>query len=404
LSYAPILRWGCGRSERADIQFTMAARVNPRGYPILLVALINRLVVENLKHRPIRTLLSVLAIAIQVTMVLTLVGVSRGMLDEQARRSRGIGADIVVRNSAGGALLSMSAGNLLEGFVPFIQKQPHVVAASGVLLYSSGFLTAPVTGIDIASFSRLNGGFRFEQGGPFEQPYDLIVDDYFAHQNHLRVGDHTQLLNQSWRVCGIVEPGILARTEVPLETLQKLTSNTGKISAVYVKVDSPKEIQPVIAELKKRMPAYGIVPMEELISQISVNSIPMLKEFIDVVIGLGVLIGFLVVFLSMYTAVLERTREIGVLKALGASPAYIVSILLRETFLLAICGSILGIAITFGARWLINDVIHGSLIQAVVPMWWPIAGGIAIVGALLGATYPGLKAARQNAIEALSYE
>jgi putative ABC transport system permease protein len=144
--------------------------------------------------------------------------------------------------------------------------------------------------------------------------------------------------------------------------------------------------------------------MEEFVSLYSVNNVPMLKEFIVVIIGLGSLIGFLVVFLSMYTAVLERTREIGVLKALGASPGYILGILLRETAVLAIAGSILGILLTYGSEWIINSVIHGSLQQAIVPEWWPIAGGIAIAGALVGALYPGLKAAKQDAIEALSYE
>ena len=63
----------------------------------------------------------------------------------------------------------------------------------------------------------------------------------------------------------------------------------------------------------------------------STNSVPYIEAFTKVVIGIAVLIGFLVVCLSMYTAVLERTREIGILKALGASPGYIVGILLRET-------------------------------------------------------------------------
>ena len=78
--------------------------------------------------------------------------------------------------------------------------------------------------------------------------------------------------------------------------------------------------------------------MDEFVSLISVDSIPILKRFTRVVIGLAVVVGFLVVFLSMYTAVLERTREIGILKALGASPGYIMTILLRETFLLAVVG------------------------------------------------------------------
>jgi len=362
---------------------------------------INRLVIENLKHRPVRTLLSIVAIAIQVTMVLTLVGLSTGMIEEQQRRSRGVGADIVVR-APGSSVISMS-GTFTAGFLPFIAKQPHVVEATGVLVQPTGFLTS-VMGIDLESFNRLSGGFRYLDGGPFEQPNDVIVDDYYARESHLRVGSSISMLGQSWRVCGIVQRGMLARVVVPLKRLQELASASNQLTAIYVKVDDPRNIRPVIDSLRKQLEGYPIYAMEDYLSLFSVNNVPMLQEFIYVVIGLGILVGFLVVFLSMYTAVLERTREIGVLKALGASPAYIVNILLRETIVLAICGSLIGIAMSFGTRWIINSVIRGSLIQAIVPVWWIIAAAIAIGGALLGATYPGLKAARQNAIEALAYE
>ena len=144
--------------------------------------------------------------------------------------------------------------------------------------------------------------------------------------------------------------------------------------------------------------------MQDYVTLFSPGNIPMLTQFIYVVIGLGVLVGFLVVFLSMYTAVLERTREIGVLKALGASPGFILNILLRETTLLAIAGSILGIGLAYGTRALIANLMPGTLVQAIVYDWWPITAAIALVGALLGAVYPGLKAARQDAIEALAYE
>jgi len=129
----------------------------------------------------------------------------------------------------------------------------------------------------------------------------------------------------------------------------------------------------------------------------------MLKDFIWVVITVAVIVGFIVVFMAMYTAVLERTREIGILKAVGSSNALILSILLRETLMLAIVGTVLGIILTYGAQWLMH-LFPGNLVQETVYKWWPISGGIAIVGALLGAVVPGYKAVQQDVTEALSYE
>jgi len=363
--------------------------------------LTNRLVIENLKHRPVRTLLSIIAIALQVTMVLTLVGVSRGMLDDQKRRSRSVGADILV-HATSSSIISMTT-NIKAQFVNLLRQQPHVVATTGVLVQQTGFLSY-VHGIDIDSFTRLSGGFHFLQGGPFQGPDDVIVDDFYARQAKLNLGSQLTILSKSWRVCGIVEPGMLARIFVPLDELQRISANSDKVSTVYVKLDNPANTNEVVEQFKRLLPGYGIQTMEEIISQISVANIPMLQEFIYVVIGLAVLVGFLVVFLSMYTAVLERTREIGILKALGASPPYIANVLLRETLGLAIVGSILGILGAFGTKWILNEVLHSTLVQAIVPDWWLRAAAIAIFGAILGASYPGMKAARQNAIEALSYE
>ncbi len=364
--------------------------------------LTNKLVFENLKHRPVRTLLGVLAISIQVTMVLTLVGLSDGMLNEQASRARGVGADILVR-PPGGSIIS-SGGQMIEKIIPaIIDKEPHVIAATGTLVFGTDLFNY-LTGLDLASFNRLNGGFRFVKGGPFQGPDDVMVDEVYAQQHKLRVGDTIKNTGHMWHVSGIFEPGMLARVVVPLSTLQSLTENTGKVSTAYVKVDNPADIPGVISELTAKLKAYKVYSMEDYTSLFSANDVPMLTDFIWVVVGVGVLVGFLVVFLSMYTAVLERTREIGVLKALGASPGYILNILLRETILLAIAGSIVGILLSYVTRFIIRDVVHSALIQAIVPDWWAPAAGIAIVGAVLGALYPGFKAARQDAIEALAYD
>jgi putative ABC transport system permease protein len=363
--------------------------------------LTNKLVFENLKHRPVRTLLGIVAIGIQVTLVLTLVGLKDGLLNDLANRARGVGADIMVRPPSS-SIITMSA-SMPAGIVAKIDQQPHVAIATGVLQQATDLFNY-VTGLDLVQFDKLSGGFHFLAGGPFQRPDDVLVDDFYAKQNKLHVGDTIKQLNQPWRVAGIYEPGMLTRVVVPLATLQDLTANTGKVSMVYVKLDDPSRTEPVVAQLRSVLKDYRINSMEEITSLYSVSNVPLLKGFIWVVVGLGVVFGFLVVLLSMYTAVLERTREIGVLKALGASPAYILNILLRETVVLAIAGSILGILLSYVTRFVIHNFVPASLIQAIVPEWWPIATAIAIAGALLGALGPGLKAARQDAIEALAYE
>jgi putative ABC transport system permease protein len=363
--------------------------------------LVNKLVLENLKHRWLRTILSILAISISVTMVLTLVGLSRGVLGDQAARTTRIGADILIRPPGSSALsydMAMPTGVLTK-----VEEQPHVAAASGVLIQGTGFLTS-ITGIDLPSFTRLSGGFHFRSGGPFQKPDDLIIDEFYARQHRLHVGDLVPVANRPWHVCGIVESGMLARMFVQLSVLQDLYSSPNKLSIIYVKLDNPARTDAEIEAFKALLKDYPVYSMEEYTSLFTENSIPLLKQFTVVIIALGVLVGFLFVFLSMYTAVLERTREIGILKALGASPLYVLNILIRETIMLALAGSVLGIVLSYGTQFVIKTTSPGGLIQAIVPDWWLRATCVALGGALLGAIYPGYRAARQDAIEALAYD
>ena len=364
--------------------------------------MINKLVIENLKHRPIRTLLTVIAIALQVAMILTLVGLSRGMIDAAANRSRSIGFDITIR-PAGTSAIGLTSAPMPEKLLEFVRQFPHVEMATGVAVHPVGGLDV-LTGVNYADFQRLSGGYKFVVGGPFQTEDDILVDEYFAQQRNLKIGDKVRVANHEWTLRGIFESGKLSRTVVQLRKLQELTANTGRISMIYIKVDDPKNLQSVIAELKKKFPDNPIYSMDEFLSMFNVSAIPGLSAFITVIVALSVAFGFLVVFLAMYTAVLERTREIGILKALGGTPYYVLNVLLRETALLAVIGTVLGVLLTFVTRWIIMAKYPASLTQVIVPDWWPRALLIALGGAMLGAFYPGLKAARQDAVEALTYE
>lgn len=346
-----------------------------------------------------RTLLSAVVIGIQVTMILTLVGLSDGMLGDIAERSRGVGADIMIR--PGNAAILGFSGNMPEGIVKVARETPHVALAMGTLVQPIGNIST-ITGIHLDQFNQMSGGFQYLSGGPFTAPNDLIVDEVYARQEHAHVGDIVNL-GSKWRVSGIVESGKMSRTFADIASLQDMYSASGKVTIAWVKVDQPSNIPVVMQALQQRLTDYNILSVEDYTSQLSANNIPMLRKFTAVVIGLGIVIGFLGVFLSMYTAVLERTREIGILKALGASPQYILGILLRETTVLAVAGAITGILMTYGARALLR-AFAPEFTTIVAYDWWPRAALIALVGALIGAIYPGLKAARQDAIEALSYD
>ena len=364
--------------------------------------MINKLVISNLGHRPVRTALSVLAIAVEVTMILTLVGVSYGTLDSTSERARGVGADIVIR-PPGSSIIGLSTAPLPDSLVTLVSKQPHVAQAIGtVVLPLSGFDS--ITGLNIEEFTKMSGGFHYLAGGPFQSDQDILIDEYYAKEKHLKVGDQLKLANHDWRVSGIFESGKLARICAPISVLQEAMGSPHHLSQIYLKADDPAHVQEVLSELHTLLPGYPVYSMEEFTSLLSINSVGLLRNFIGVVIGISVVVGFIVVFMAMYTAVLERTREVGILKAVGASPRFILDLLIRETLLLSVLGSLVGIILTYATQWLMKHAVPSSLTQETVYLWWPIAGAIAIVGSLLGVIVPAIKAMRQDATEALTYE
>jgi putative ABC transport system permease protein len=361
--------------------------------------LIYRLVFENLKHRPVRTLLSVFAIGVEVTLILTLVGVSHGVLDDMKARSRGTGADIIIRPpDSSGFTFSLT---MPEKVVDFVRAKPHVKIATGTFVKYIGSFDS-ITGIHLDEFNAMSGGLKILEGQMFQGPDDIVVDEVFAKQHHVQPGSTVDLGNE-WHVSGIIDQGKLSRTFADITSLQKQFGGIDRVSTIYVKLDNPANTAAVKEALEKDLSTYKVDSIEEFVSLFSTNSVPYIQAFTQVVIGIAVLIGFLVVCLSMYTAVLERTREIGILKALGASPGYIVGILLRETVVLALAGTVVGIVMTYGTRSLLG-IFGPSFPQEIVPDWYPIVTGIALAGSIVGALYPGLRAARQDAIEALAYD
>ncbi len=368
--------------------------------------MMNRMIVGNLVHRPLRSLISVVAVALEVTLILLIVGLCLGMLQDSRARTAGIGADVLVLPPGSsfiaafsGAPMPIKVGGVLAGL-------PHVKSVAPVItqVNSAGSLEI-IAGIELPSYESMSAGFHYLAGGPFQGPYDVLVDDLFAKSKHVHVGDAIEVLNNKFRISGIVERGKGARKFVPLNTLQDLIGARDKATIFYLKLDDPANADAVVDEIKSvpGMERYVANSMASYLAMMTTGNYPGLSTFIDVVVGISVVIGFIVIFQAMYTAVMERTHEIGILKSMGASKLYIVNVVLRETALLAIAGIVLGIVVSLAAR---EGLAHKfPLVQVVVDVGWIVrATLIGIAGAILGALYPAFKAAQKDPIDALAYE
>ena len=372
---------------------------------------VNKMVLSNLVHRPLRTLISVFAISIEVTLILLIVGLCLSMLNDSAKRQEGVGFDVMVSPPGSSFLTGITGAPVSMKVADKIREVPHVTAVAPIVMHmiTTGALEV-LDGIDLNpkspnDFDRMGQPFHYLAGGPFQGPDDMIVDDFFAEQHHAKVGDHFDVLNQSFRVCGIVEHGKGARRYVPIQTLQDLVGSEGKASMFYVKTDTPEDADAVVTAIKAipGMQQYVVRSLTEYASLMTVANLPGLGPFLNIVIGIAVVIGFIVIFQSMYTAVMERTREIGILKSLGATKLYIVNAVLRESLLLAVGGVLMGLLLTWVASAAINYKFPTH--KVVWDNYWVLrASVIAIVGALLGGLYPALAAAQKDPIEALAYE
>jgi len=366
----------------------------------------NKLVFANLLHRPLRSVISVLAVAIEVIMILSIVGVFMGMLNDQKQRTSGIGADLILwpsnasfMNGVGGAPLPVADGIALR-------RLPHVAAVSPVIehLVTTGKIEI-IDGIDYPSFNALKP-FVFLAGGPFQGPNDAIIDDIQAGSDHgYHVGDAITIMDRPFRISGIVEHGKGARKLIPIDTMAQMVGAEGHATKFYIKCDSPSNMNAVIAEIHatKGLENLPVQTIDEWLETMTPDKLPGFNIAVNVITGIAVIIGFLVIFQSMYTAVLERTREIGILKSMGASKLTIVGVVLRECAVLAVAGVLLGIVGTYGVQW---TFLHFYSTQhfEITGLWIWRAAGIAFTGAICGALYPAWMAARKDPIDALAYE
>ena len=368
-----------------------------------LQRLMDSLVFSNIAHRPARTAVSVLGTAVGVLLIVFTVGLARGVLHERGRRESNIGAEIMIRAS-GSIGLGASAFRLPVSHAAELASIPGVRAATPVGQTldksDSGFGQRLIDGIRYDEYAGL-ARITIREGRKLESGDEAIIDPEWQKNRNAKVGDTVNLFERPFKIVGVYEPPGGGRIKIPLETMQEQEGATGRASIILIACQDPSKQDEVGGRILERFPDDQLIFTRDL-PEIYASGVPALNVFIKVVVGVAAAISMLVILLAMYTTVTERTRQIGILKSLGMSKTSIAWVIEQEAIIVSVLGVAVGVGLTLLARLAVMRTT--SLTIEIEPRWILIALAVGLVGGSIGALYPALRAARQDAVEALSYE
>ena len=389
------------------------------------------LIAANIKQRPLRTTISVTGVALGVILVVLFVGLARGMMRDAGERQANVDAEIRFLSGNG---VSFTANPLMlrEGYAdailhgvqptvddPDIVAKPPISGVAAVTPVGEWLQTGTgaigfelVDGIDYATFIRCTSlriveGRGLSEGTDPGSAYEAIVDRYYADTNKgidgtpVHVGSKINALGQDFTVAGIYAPSMLARVKIPLRTMQQLLGGVENCTFLMIKCERPELAPQVIEEIKKYYPGFTVISTDQIPSLYS-QSFGSVEIFLKVVIGLAAIISTMVILLAMYTTIIERTREIGILKSLGASKRFIVGAIEKEAALISTMGVVFGFGVSLAAKLWIEA--NTRLKIDLTPKWLFISAAIGLLGGIVGALYPALRAASLDPVEAISYE
>lgn len=393
----------------------------------------------NLMHHKLRSLLSALAVGIGIMLLIVSKGLAGGSLAEVNQRMQSVDAEIVVLPAQDNIIFTNGApfrglherhlarqkddrGPLASAIVPVFFGQVRMAGQQQRLF-----------GVDPAQMQvflgsrRIIAGKLFDGAGRFaervragEQPpgemsdagyrafladgLELVIDERLQRVGGYRLGDEIQIMGQMFRIVGVVEAGVAGRVFAPLQTLREIVvSGEPSASMYFVKLrpglragDAADRFQAVLGpdarvELKSE---YGTLLRESFAS---------VNLYMTASSGVALAACFLFILLTMYTMVVERTREIAILKSLGVTRIGLLRLAVAEALLISLGGVAAGIGLAFGARAVITLIAPLLTVELAVERLL-MAVVVGVLGGTLSAIYPGYRAARLDPALVLSNE
>jgi putative ABC transport system permease protein len=366
----------------------------------------NSLIASNLTHHKGRTLASVIGVAVGVFLVVMTVGLVRGALRDRGQRDSQIGVEIMVSGQGQGLGMGAADMNLPATMADDIRSIEGVKAVAAVgqnleLKGDKGVGLRQIDGIRFDEFTaatnlRLIKGDKLPSEGDF-----AILDTKMSTEKKLKPGDKVSGLDREFTITGIYEPESGARIKVPLKTMQEALGAESKCSMIFVRCANSEEQEIVAKRIIDKFPDSKILFTRDL-PELYATGYSGFNVFLNVVAVLAAVISVLVILLTMYTTVTERTRQIGILKSLGASKTFIAGVFVKEALLIALLGVATGLLASLAARFFLVRFQDWKI--DIEPDYVAYAAIAGLLSGAIGALYPAMRAARQDPIDALSYE
>jgi putative ABC transport system permease protein len=393
----------------------------------------------NLMHHKLRSLLSALAVGIGIMLMLVSNGLATGSLAEVDQRMQSVDAELVI--------LPAQDNIIFTGGAPFRRgHEQHLCQAAD----ERGPLAAEVIpvffgqvkmggqqqrlfGVDprqMAAFlgpRRVLAGKLFERAGAFcdrlrageaaapslsDPAYqafiadglELVIDQRLQRVGGYRLSDELQIMGQVFRIVGIIETGVAGRVFAPLQTLREIAL-AGEPSASMYFVRLRPGLDPVAAAdfFQRGLGSDVRVELKSDYGRLLRESFAQVSLYLNASSGVALSACFLFILLTMYTTVIERTREIGILKSLGVGRGGLLRLSINEALLISLGGVAIGMVLAFLVRGVLL-VYKPLLTVELAGRGLAAAVIVGVVGGVLSALYPGYRAARLDPAVALSAE
>jgi ABC-type antimicrobial peptide transport system permease subunit len=359
---------------------------------------------RNIIRQPFRTILTLIGIAIAMLAIVLLGAMGEGLIDAVGGLAMGGGAHLV--GSEADASVDLSA--IDEGIVRRIETLDGVRAAEGFLTGYTVLGDLPffvVFGYEPRGLSIRK--YEIVAGEPLATSRQIILGRVAADNLEKEVGDTLRLFDQAFKVVGIYETGVSFQDGggvVTLREAQKLFGQPRKVSFLGVWLEDPSRAETMAERIEARFPEVSLSKASEFAE--GLTDMQMMEAGTWGISLITLIVGGLGMTNTMVMSVLERTREIGVLRALGWRKRRVLGMIIRESVALSLVGSVLGVVGGVLLGWGLNlhPMIQGFFQLTYEPIMFAQAFGTALMLGVIGGAYPAWRAANLQPVEALRYE